>query len=408
MLMLIPISSYKPFTGKDAIPKPGCIPFETEFFEEMKRIKSGYYKDVIYQCRAIEDHKERQIFKAQSLPSITISCICKKWRKMENVVSHSALMVIDIDADNNPGVTNWKDYRDKLFSNTYVLCAFLSASEKGVAFIVKVIPGLHLDTFKYIEWDLKINNNVVVDPSGKDVVRLRFVSYDPELKLKPSFDDVPVIMPSEEFAKAKKENFKPVQIKFSSKADSYTTFSHAVEQASKHSLFEDGSKHHHIIRIASYCNHVGMSYDFCIDLFKNKYAETDTPWHHIQERVKNIYTTYKQQHRSKKLPKPPYTMKELRWLLKYVSKSLLKKYIYEYGQESYIGEETYRIQVSSRLLCFLMHLISPQYTWTVIEAEEAFTNEECKRAIPENCYLDSCNGSRVWCSNENKYPLNWN
>lgn len=205
--MPIKISCYKPHTNKQGILHPGCIPFDTTFEIEMQRIKDGYYEDLIKKCRTIVDHKERNDFKAKYLPSLTVSSVCKDWRKEENVINHTGLILFDIDKDHNPGIDDWPKLRDEIFKSDKVVCCFLSASFNGLAFVLKIVPGHHKDVFYSIEHEFKNLLNIIIDKSGKDIVRLRFISYDPGLKIKENIEDVPLTLPSEEYLKEKKERW---------------------------------------------------------------------------------------------------------------------------------------------------------------------------------------------------------
>jgi hypothetical protein len=405
--MPITISSYLPHTNKQGILHPGCIPFDTTFEIEMERIKNGYYKELIAKCRAISDHKERNEFKAKYLPSLTISAICKDWRKEANVVQHTGLITFDIDSDHNPGVTDWPKLRDEIFKSEKVICSFLSASGNGLAFCLKIIPSQHKDVFHSIEQEFKNLLNIVVDKSGKDIVRLRFISYDEGLKIKDNINAVPITLPSEEYLKRKKSGGK-MSILYSSKVDSYQTFIHAVNFATSKLEFADGTKHWHLVNMAGYCNSVGMNEDFCIKMAINYYYDkSNVSNNDIEKPIKNVYRSYRSQFATKQIPKPPYTFKELKWLLSNISKSLLKQYIYQFGKDTYIGERPHSIMVSSKLLAFFMWMVAPEYTWTTKQADELFTNQECKDAVPDGAYLDSCNGSRVWCCKKFNYPINW-
>lgn len=406
--MPIIISSYTPHTNKEGVLHPGCIPFNTSFETEMARIKAGYYKELIDKCRLIEDHKERNEFKAKYLPSLTISAICKDWRKEANVISHTGLLTFDIDKDHNPQITDWPKLRDEIFNSEKVVCSFLSASGNGLAFVIKIIPAHHKDVFYTIEMEFKALLNIIIDKSGKDIVRLRFISHDPGLKLKEDIEAVPITLPSEDYLKSKKSAGNMV-IKYSSKVDSWQTFQHAVKFASDKLDFSDGSKHWHLVNMAGYCNAVGMSEDFCIKMALNYYSnKTSVSDKDIEKPIKNVYKSYRSQFETKPLPKPPYTFKELKWLISKINKYLLKDYIYMFGKETYIGDKPHTIKVSSKLLAFFMWMVAPEYTWTVNEGDEVFSDIECKDTVPENAYLDSCNGSRVWCNKILNYPINWN
>lgn len=405
--MPITISSYLPHTNKEGVLHPGCIPFNTTFETEMERIKTGHYAELIKKCRDIQDHKQRNEYKAKYLPSLTISAICKDWRKESNVISHTGLIVFDIDKDHNPNIDDWPKLRDEIFRSDKVVCCFLSASFNGLAFVLKIIPGHHKDVFHSIEKEFKNLLNIVIDKSGKDIVRLRFISHDPGLKIKEDIDAIPITLPSEEYLKEKKNGGNMV-VKYSSKVDSYQTFIHAVQFATSKLEFADGTKHWHLVHVAGYCNSVGMSKDFCIQMAVNYYSsKTSVSNNDIKKPIENVYRSYRQQFNTLPLPKPPYTFKQLKWLLDKISKPLLKKYIYQFGKDTYIGERPHTMQVSSKLLAFFMWIVAPEYTWTINPADEMYTNNECKDAIPENCYLDSCNNSRVWVNKNIPYPINW-
>lgn len=405
--MPVTISSYKPHTNKDGVLHPGCIPYDTTFEQEMQRIKDGYYADLIIQCRAISDHKQRNEFKAKFLPSLTISAVCKEWRNVENVINHTGLITFDIDKDHNPGIEDWPKLRDEIFKSEKVVCCFLSASGNGLAFILRIIPGHHKDVFYSIEQEFKNLLNIIVDKSGKDIVRLRFISHDPELKIKEDISLVPITLPSEEYLK-QKNNGGNMVIKYSSRVDSYQTFIHAVQFATSKLEFADGTKHWHLVHVAGYCNSVGMSKEFCITMAVNYYSnKTSVSYTDLKKPIENVYRSYRAQFNTLALPKPPYSFKQLRWLLQKINKKLLQKYIHQFGKDTYIGERPHSIQVSSKLLAFFMWIIAPEYTWTINPADEIFTNNECRDTIPPNCILDSCNNSRVWCDKNISYPINW-
>ena len=103
---------------------------------------------------------------------------------------------------------------------------------------------------------------------------------------------------------------------------------------------------------------------------------------------------------------PEYSFKVLKWLLKYVKKDLLKLHIDNYGQETYFGEDgTY--SVDNKLLAFFMHLVAPNYTWTILDSPNKYTKEQIKDIIEPNCLLDSCNGQRIWVNKDYSFPSNW-
>ena len=157
---IIKISAYKAWTGKDGKPRPGCKPYDTDFYTEMDRIKQGYYKPIVDQYRSITDSEEKYNYKVTQLPSLTISAVCKSWRKLVNVVSHSGLLNLDIDQKTNTHISDWPALRDNIFKLKGVVASFLSVSGTGVTFVVRVKPEHHKDSFFSIVDGMKQHRGV--------------------------------------------------------------------------------------------------------------------------------------------------------------------------------------------------------------------------------------------------------
>jgi hypothetical protein len=209
--MKLKISAYKPkYSTKVEQMVPGVTPYEVDFFEEMLNIKNGKYKEVIDKVRAISDKKIRDKYKTEHLPALTISAVVKDYRKTENIINHTGLLNIDIDPKGNDHLNTVQDFerlRDTVTQMKPVVCAFLSASGLGLTFVVKINPEQHEDCFRSIEKELKDNLNVSIDTGTGEMLRLRFVSHDPELYLinPDSFESVPNYLPTKEYIASKKK-----------------------------------------------------------------------------------------------------------------------------------------------------------------------------------------------------------
>jgi VirE N-terminal domain len=401
---MITISAYQSYTNKAGLCNPGCFPYDTDLETELQRFRDGYYKQIIDEVRAITDKEQRTLFKAQRLPSITISCTTKEWRKTENVTSQSGFICFDIDGDANPQIDDWEKLRNDIGNAPRCAAAFLSASGKGLAFICRIAPSQHLDVFQSMEYDLK-KIGITLDRSGKDIVRLRFVTYDPGLICKNNIMDTELTIPSDEWMEQKKH--PTMTLKPSSKVDSYQTFLHAVQHAEKTESFTDGHKHLFLMRLAVYANRIGMDEEFCGQMVIKHYGHLSGA--DLLKPIKNVYRSYKEQHGTIHLPKPLYSTRILKWLLSKADKGLLKQYLHLYGKDYIQGESDYKIGVTSKPLVFLMSLACPQYTWTTHNtADEYYTDADCKAVFPAKHYIDSCNGNRVFCHHDQQYPSTWN
>ena len=127
-----------------------------------------------------EEEKYKQ--EKKELKAVTISGTFFE-RKAADLIDHSGILQIDIDKVENPSML-----RDKIAQDQHIISAFLSPSNQGVKALM-LIPAdhtLHNDIFLAAEKYFEEHYNVQVDKSCKDVGRLMFLSFDPDLKTNPN------------------------------------------------------------------------------------------------------------------------------------------------------------------------------------------------------------------------------
>ncbi len=124
------------------------------------------------QVRATPDKEERDK-KKKSAPLVTISGSFSA-RKDDAIRAHSGFIAIDIDNIDNP-----EDTKKLVQGDSYVYAAFTSISGHGLCLIMKIDGTRHLDAFNGIASYLYHTYQLIVDQSGKNVSRARFISYDP-------------------------------------------------------------------------------------------------------------------------------------------------------------------------------------------------------------------------------------
>lgn len=151
-----------------------------EFKEILQKIKNGSWKDKI---EKIQNHKSNGSYaKAndlkRGLPAFTVSATYKENRKKENIELYTGLLHLDYDK-----LDNVQEVKAKVLSIAYTYAAFISPSGNGLKVFVK--SNNKLTTHEYAFNSLKKYYDNVVgcasDKSIKDVLRLCFVSYDPDL-----------------------------------------------------------------------------------------------------------------------------------------------------------------------------------------------------------------------------------
>ncbi len=140
-------------------------------------LQSEKYNNEVEHIRAIEDKKERNELKAE-LPAITPSGLFT-YRAEKNLIKHSGFIQFDIDEKGNEGITNYMELKNHICNIQNVAYCGLSVSGKG---FWGLIPIEHRDKhklhFKALELMFK-RFNITIDPSCKDVSRLRGYSFDP-------------------------------------------------------------------------------------------------------------------------------------------------------------------------------------------------------------------------------------
>lgn len=149
---------------------------EVDLDDYFTYIQNGRWQDRVLAVRNGKSDK-------REVPSVTVSGLFQDRRRRENLSVHSGIIGIDLDAQDNPDLAS---IRFRLEQDSHCYACHTSVGGYGLVWYVKVSPDKHLEAFQAIERHLANEYGAVVDPSGKDVSRLRFISYDPDLYLNKS------------------------------------------------------------------------------------------------------------------------------------------------------------------------------------------------------------------------------
>lgn len=231
-------------------------------------IKNGTYRNAITYLRKslAEDKKEAAEKVKKALPAFTPSATFKGGRKMEFLTNYNALVVLDIDKISKEKLAESKE---TIKQNPFVFAAFTSPSGNGLKIFVKVDADKtqHKESFlklqEYFEELLKLE----IDKSGKDITRLCFFSFDPEI-----FVNETSTVFSLQSDEAEEEPEEPEQN--SEKilpAESKTTFSslpqtttydaiyaHAISFTEKKESFVEGNRNNFVFQLANNLNRKGI------------------------------------------------------------------------------------------------------------------------------------------------------
>ena len=138
-------------------------------------VQSGKWQDAVLKIRTIQDKDLRRAAKVD-LPNVTISGVFGK-RIDSDCKVHSGFIAIDLDDLGN----EVEGTRELLKTDPYVYSAFTSVSGTGLCLLVKIDSENHRRAFEGIADYLIKKYQLIVDPTGVNPSRTRFVSWDPEL-----------------------------------------------------------------------------------------------------------------------------------------------------------------------------------------------------------------------------------
>lgn len=156
-------------------------PLHIDVVEILKRIKDGNSKDIVEKIRTSTDKDERGEIKKR-LPSICFSGRFSE-RKASSLLEHSGLICLDIDDLKKKSIA---EIKDEICEDDHVFACFVSPSGVGLKIILKIHPDKaeHKSQFLALEHhfnQLLSKHGACVDKSGKDVGRVCYESFDPEI-----------------------------------------------------------------------------------------------------------------------------------------------------------------------------------------------------------------------------------
>ena len=148
----------------------------------LQQIQKGHWKkqinDMRYHVKNGNEDEAEEI--KRNLPCMTISATFKERRKKDYLESYTGLLHLDYDK-----LENAEEVKTNLISIPYTYSAFISPSGNGVKVLVKSDNAMssHEVAFNSLREYYDKIVNVESDSSVKDITRLCYMSYDPDLYL---------------------------------------------------------------------------------------------------------------------------------------------------------------------------------------------------------------------------------
>jgi hypothetical protein len=145
--------------------------------EILADIKNGKHKEKVELCRTALDDKQTLEFYKRKLSLFTPTGLFT-YRSIAKMQSYNGLICLDIDHIDDP-----EHLKTKCKNLSYVYAAFITPSGKGLKVLIK--SKATPETYKAVELEIaaafQIDTGAVRDNNCKDIARIQYVSYDPEL-----------------------------------------------------------------------------------------------------------------------------------------------------------------------------------------------------------------------------------
>ena len=231
---------------------------QKDILKILSDIKTGVYQNAItYLRKSLADDKKEAAERAKkSLPAFTPSATFNGGRKMEFLTNYNALMVLDIDKLEKEKLQQCKT---KIRMEDFVFASFVSPSGNGLKIFVKVSTDKeqHKETFLKLQRYFEELLQVEIDKSGKDITRLCFFSFDPELYLNENASTFGCHSKQREgtscAASKKTNNRQPTT------DNQETIYEHCVRFTEKKIQFKEGNRNNFVFALANNLNRKGIS-----------------------------------------------------------------------------------------------------------------------------------------------------
>jgi hypothetical protein len=176
------------FGGVFQTQNPASITVE-QFLDD---VKIGKYRHRIERLRklcatdgaAYEGEKKK-------LPGITLSAHLTTRQEdvplSEKLIAHSGLLQGDFDK-----IEDLNAFRSKVDADPYVAFSFISPSGAGLKVGIRIDPTRHRESFEAVSRYFSDQYGVTLDPKVKEVPRLLFASWDPDVYINPGAKVFPI------------------------------------------------------------------------------------------------------------------------------------------------------------------------------------------------------------------------
>lgn len=259
-------------------------------------IKEGTYKNqILYLRKSLEQGKLEPYEKAKkSLIAFTPSATFKGGRKLDYLQNYNQIIVLDIDKVEKNKLAEIKQKAIEL-STTFV--AFISPSNNGLKLFIKVSTNQdeHKNTYNILKEFYEKELEIEIDKSGKDITRLCFYSFDPEIYFNPNAEIFHCHSEQNcHFELVEKSNQNDLVTERSRSAESNSSnlntpdllYDHCVRFTKQKMDYVEGNRNNFVHQLACNLNRKGISYAEALGFILSDYNYNEIE---VMNAVKSAY-----------------------------------------------------------------------------------------------------------------------
>lgn len=243
-------------------------PHRVSVEKTLERIKQGTSKLIIEKLRAEKDNEKQDALKKQ-LPAIVYAGVFNA-RRDDAIIEHSGYMILDFDY-----ISDVEKKKAELIKHEFVKACWISPRGNGVkALILLADPNRYREHFLAIE---KIFPDV--DPSGKNISRACFESYDTEILINENVKPFTRLI----------EEFEEMQSISGSVESSEVYDKLKVWLNNKSEAFASGNRNNYIYKLAGALCRYGMDRNTAESHIKIEFSTSDFSQKELENTIKSAY-----------------------------------------------------------------------------------------------------------------------
>jgi len=265
---------------------------QVDHLKILTNIRDGKWQSKIQQLLTFEKKSEDFERIKKLLPAVCFAGVFSN-REDKNLIEMSKMIVLDIDNITSEQIAA---YKKSFADNNSILAAFTSPSGTGL----KVIVAIDIDSeddfipmFVQLEEEFKNTYGIKVDPSGKNISRLCYVSYDPDIYIDISEFPIPYQLDKEKAAEFKKGTIA----KFDERPEKYRgriinsdakySFGVCEKWTQRNHQYVEGNRNNYIHVLACNMNRAGIDFHDAVVMTYSNYP--DLPIKEVETTLESAY-----------------------------------------------------------------------------------------------------------------------